>query len=77
MFVNDTFANGGPARGRKELWRATQIGNNVSIGSNATIMPVRICDGAVIGAGAVVTRDINEAGIYAGSPARLLRRITT
>jgi acetyltransferase-like isoleucine patch superfamily enzyme len=76
MFVNDTFAVGGPARGRRELWRATHIGNNVSIGSNATIMPVRICDGVVIGAGAVVTRDINETGIYAGNPARLLRKLT-
>jgi acetyltransferase-like isoleucine patch superfamily enzyme len=77
MFVNDTFAIGGPARGRKDLWRSTQIGNNVSIGSNATIMPVRICDGAVIGAGAVVTRDLTEPGIYAGNPARLLRKLNT
>lgn len=75
MFINDTFASGGPARGRQELWRATQIGNRVSIGSNATIMPVRICDGAVIGAGAVVTRDIQEPGIYAGNPARKLRAL--
>ena len=73
MFINDTFATGGPARGRKELWRPTRIGNNVSIGSNATIMPVLICDGAVIGAGAVVTRDIAKPGIYAGNPARFLR----
>jgi len=77
MFVNDTFAIGGPARGRKELWRSTQIGNNVSIGSNATIMPVRICDGVVIGAGAVVTRDLTESGIYVGNPARLLRKLKT
>ena len=40
MFINDIFASGGPARGRKELWRETRIGNRVSIGSNATIMPV-------------------------------------
>ena len=72
MFVNDTFASGGPARGRRELWQSTTIGNNVSIGSNATLLPVSICDRAVIGAGAVVTRDITEPGIYAGNPARLL-----
>ncbi|MET0859081.1 MAG: acyltransferase [Telluria sp.] len=77
MFINDTFASGGPAGGRKELWRATHIGNRVSIGSNATIMPVRICDGAVIGAGAVVTRDIVEPGIYAGNPARRIRALPT
>ena len=40
MFVNDTFSTGGPARGNKELWRSTTIGNRVSIGSGATILPV-------------------------------------
>ncbi len=72
MFINDTFSTGGPAGGDKKLWRETVIGNRVSIGSNATIMPVRIADDAVIGAGAVVTRDITTAGIYAGNPARRL-----
>jgi acetyltransferase-like isoleucine patch superfamily enzyme len=73
MFINDPFASGGPARRRKELWRETVIGNRVSIGSNATIMPVRIVDDVVIGAGSVVTKDITTAGTYAGNPARLLR----
>lgn len=73
MFVNDTFATGGPARGDVSLWRSTRVGNHVSIGSNATILPVSICDYVVIGAGAVVTRDITRAGIYAGNPARMLR----
>lgn len=73
MFVNDLFATGGPARGRRELWELTTIGNRVSIGSNATILPVDICDDVVIGAGAVVTRNITQAGIYVGNPARLLR----
>ena len=73
MFINDTFAAGGPARGNKELWRETVVGNRVSIGSNATIMPVRIADDVVIGAGSVVTRDIMAAGTYAGNPARLLK----
>lgn len=74
MFINDTFATGGPARGRKELWRSTRIGNRVSIGSNATILPVEICDDVVIGAGAVVTRSITRPGCYVGNPARLLER---
>lgn len=74
MFINDTFATGGPARGRKELWRSTRIGNRVSIGSNATILPVEICDDVVIGAGAVVTRSITRPGCYVGNPARLLAR---
>lgn len=70
MFINDTFSSGGPARGRRELWGATRIGDRVSIGSNATILPVAICDDVVIGAGAVVTKDIDEPGVYAGNPAR-------
>lgn len=72
MFINDTFASGGPARGRKKLWRETRIGSRVSIGSNATIMPVTIVDDVVIGAGSVVTKDITAAGTYAGNPARLM-----
>lgn len=75
MFVNDRFARGGPARGDRALWESTSIGNNVSIGSNATIMPVRICDHVVIGAGAVVTRSIDRPGIYAGNPARFLKAV--
>src|SRR5580704_4567320 len=73
MFINDTFASGAPAHGNKQLWRETVIGNRVSIGSNATIMPVRIVDDVVIGAGSVVTKDIMAAGSYAGNPARLLK----
>jgi acetyltransferase-like isoleucine patch superfamily enzyme len=74
MFINDTFSTGGPAGGRRELWRSTSIGNRVSIGSGATILPVSICDDVVVGAGAVVTKDIAVAGSYAGNPARLLTR---
>jgi acetyltransferase-like isoleucine patch superfamily enzyme len=73
MFINDTFSTGGPSRGRKELWRQTMIGNRVSIGSNATIMPVHIADDVVIGAGSVVTKDIGTSGVYLGNPAKLLR----
>jgi len=76
MFINDLFATGGPAKGERSLWRPTSVGNRVSIGSNATILPVSICDGAVIGAGAVVTKDITEPGIYAGNPARKIRKLT-
>jgi len=71
MFINDTFADGKPAAGDKRKWRSTIIGNNVCIGSNATILPVTICDNVVIGAGATVTKDILEAGVYIGNPAVL------
>jgi acetyltransferase-like isoleucine patch superfamily enzyme len=75
MFINDRFAIGGPARGRRDLWGASWVGNHVSVGTNATILPVSICDHVVIGAGAVVTKDLKQPGIYAGNPARLLRRL--
>lgn len=77
MFINDVFSSGGPARGDTSKWASTDIADRVSIGSNATIMPVSICSDVVIGAGAVVTRSIAEPGIYAGNPARLLRPIET
>lgn len=75
MFINDLFAKGGPAQGDKTLWKETKIGNGVSIGSNATILPVEICDNAVIGAGAVVTKNIVKPGVYAGNPAKLIREL--
>jgi len=73
MFINDLFANGGPARGDKSLWVQTKVGSQVSIGSNATILPLEICDNVIIGAGAVVTKDITQSGIYAGNPARKIK----
>lgn len=76
MFINDVFAKGGPARGDKLLWRRTVIGDNVSIGSNATILPVEICDNVVIGAGSVVTKDIRNPGVYVGNPARFLKSLS-
>ena len=75
MFVNDLFSEGKPAGGNKDLWKATSIGNNVSIGSNSTILPVTICDNVVIGAGSVVTKSITKAGVYAGNPAKFLREL--
>ena len=74
MFINDSFVTGGPA-GKPHLWRSTKLGNRVSIGTNATVLPITICDRVVVGAGAVVTKDITIPGIYAGNPARLLRRL--
>jgi acetyltransferase-like isoleucine patch superfamily enzyme len=75
MFINDLFATGGPAMGNKALWKSTRVGNHVSIGTNSTILPVTICDHVVIGAGSVVTKDISVSGVYAGNPARLVRRL--
>ena len=73
MFVNDKFETGKPS-GKNKI-RQTLIGNNVSIGSNSTILPVSICDNVVIGSGSVVTKNILKSGIYAGNPAKFLRDI--
>jgi len=65
-FVNDKFDN----NGNKEK---TIIGNNVKIGSNATILPVNVGDNVIIGAGAVVTKNIKSGTTVAGNPAKVLR----
>lgn len=72
MFINDLFSEGAPSKSPSQ-WKSTKIGNHVSIGSNATILPVSICDGVVIGAGSVVCKDITQKGAYAGNPARKIR----
>ena len=66
MFVNDKYTEN-----RKDwILRKTKIGNNVRIGSNATILPVTIGDNVVIGAGAVVTKDIPSNSVVKGNPAK-------
>ncbi|HAT1622311.1 TPA: N-acetyltransferase [Raoultella planticola] len=74
MFANDMFRDGKPNADR-ESWGRIVVGNDVSIGSGATILAVSICDGSVIGAGSVVTKSITEKGVWAGNPAKLLRRL--
>ena len=69
MFINDKFKKNKLAKWGD--WDSTYIEKYVKIGSNATILPVFICKNAVIGAGAVVTKDILKPGVYAGNPARL------
>jgi len=73
MFTNDLFKEGKIIRNEKNFFKTT-VGNNVIIGSNTTILPVNICSGSVIGAGSVVTKDINVKGTYAGNPAKILRK---
>ena len=73
MFINDLFKNGKLGGGHKN-WLKTNIKDNVLIGSNSTILPVEINSGIVIGAGSVVTKNLKEKGIYAGNPAKLIRK---
>ena len=78
MFTNDTFEH--PKKydhidGLRAAWtpKRTEIGNCVRIGSGCVILPVKIGDHAIIGAGAIVTRDVKPGGIVAGNPARLMK----
>jgi len=74
MFINDDFKKGKITR-NFSLFKKTKIGDQVIIGSNSTILPVYICSGTVIGAGSVVTKSIKRKGVYAGNPAKFLRKI--
>ena len=58
-----------------EPYVRTRIGNDVWIGQNALIRGgVAIGDGAVIGMGAVVTKDVGPYEVWAGNPARLIKK---
>ncbi len=83
MFINDKHPVATKADGQMETdrdWRSrfvkTTVGRNVSIGSNATILGgVSIGDGALIGAGSVVTKDVPPGEIWAGNPAKRLKKV--
>lgn len=83
MFINDNYPRATKTDGKLECekdWTDrfvnTKLGKNVSIGSNATILGgVCIADGAVVGAGSVVTKNIPKNEIWAGNPARFIRKV--
>ena len=71
MFINDDFKNDKI----NKIFKQTNISSNVLIGSNSTILPVKICSKVIIGAGSVVTKNINKSGVYAGNPAKFIRKL--
>lgn len=77
MFTNDLYPRATTAHGGLQTeadWQVveTHVGRRASIGSNATILAgIRIGEGAMVGAGSVVTRDVEPHTIVAGNPARV------
>ena len=58
-----------------EIFKKTTIGNDVWIGNRVMIKAgVKIADGAVVGMGSVVTKDIGPYEIWAGNPAKMIRK---
>ena len=72
-----TLNHGLPPEERQTTYPAPIVlGRNVWVGSNATILPgMTIGDNAVVGAGAVVTKDVEANTIVGGVPAKLIKRI--
>jgi acetyltransferase-like isoleucine patch superfamily enzyme len=80
-FINDLYPRSTTTDGKMQTeadWVCvpTLVKTGASIGSSATILcGVTIGEGAIVGAGSVVTKDVEPYTVVAGNPARLLRRI--
>jgi acetyltransferase-like isoleucine patch superfamily enzyme len=81
MFINDRYPRSATASGALQTevdWKVvpTVIQKGASIGSNATILcGVTVGEGAIVGAGSVVTKDVPPRTIVAGNPAKVIRKI--
>jgi acetyltransferase-like isoleucine patch superfamily enzyme len=81
MFINDRYPRAANPDGSLQTdadWECvpTLIKKGASIGSNATILcGVTVGEGAIIGAGSVITKDVPPYTVVAGNPARVLRKI--
>ena len=71
QFCNDVYPTNVVRPG---FMKECNVEDDVAIGSNATILPVTIGRGSIIGAGAVVTKDVPELSIVMGNPAKVSRQ---
>lgn len=75
FFIFDGWNEGVPEKSNMPLKGDTVIGNDVWIGQNVTILPgVHVGDGVIIGLNSTVASDLEPYGIYAGNPAKLIRK---
>jgi|TARA_Y100000294_G_scaffold176891_1_gene200626 acetyltransferase-like isoleucine patch superfamily enzyme len=75
MTINDIHPPSYKRTGSKDQWKKTLIKKGAVIGSNATIFPVTIGENAIVGAGAVVTKDVSDNCAVTGNPTKIINRI--
>jgi len=83
MFINDNYPRSVNRKGELEIeddwlnrFKKTIINDNVSIGSNSTILGgIEIGENSIIGAGSVITKNIPSNSIFAGNPAKFIRKV--
>jgi UDP-2-acetamido-3-amino-2,3-dideoxy-glucuronate N-acetyltransferase len=82
MFINDRYPRAATDAGALQAesdWTVvhTTVRKGASIGSNATILcGVTVGEGAIVGAGSVVTKDVPARAVVAGNPAKVIRKIS-
>ena len=74
MTVNDLNPPSFKRDGTKKNWKKTLIKKGSVIGSNVTLFPVIIGENSVVGAGAVVVRDVPDNCTVVGNPAKIIKR---
>ena len=75
MTINDINPPSKRRTGSTKEWKKTLIKEGASIGSNATLFPVIIGKNAIIGAGAVVTKDVPDNVVVIGVPAKIIKKL--
>tara|TARA_B100001057_G_scaffold461521_1_gene513594 strand:- start:322 stop:783 length:462 start_codon:yes stop_codon:yes gene_type:complete len=72
-FINDKFHRNNLEKNKSKFLK-TEVGSKVLIGSNATILPVKIKNNVTIGAGSVITKNCFANKIYLGNPAKEIKK---